>query len=155
MINICFVCLGNVCRSPMAEFIFKDMLEKRFLFYEFVVESRATNTWGIGTRVNPDARRKLKSVGIDPGEKRSILLMKKDYQNFDYIIGMDYANLRDMKRVMGGDPEGKLYLLKDFTDHPGEVADPYYTENFDVCYDDIVEGLEGLLKHLMDSGLVK
>ena len=112
MINVMFVCLGNVCRSPMAEFVFKDMLEKRYLSYEFNVASAATNSFGLGSRVNPDARRKLLSVGIDPGEKRSALLSKRDYKKYDYIIGMDYSNYRDMQRIMGKDPDKKLFLLK-------------------------------------------
>ena len=147
MIKVLFVCLGNVCRSPMAEFIFKNMLRKEYLEDCFLVESKATNTWGIGNPVNPDAREKLLSVGIDPGRKRSSLLKKEDYGKYDYIIGMDDSNIRDMKRILGGDPEKKIYKLLSFADDPGDVADPYYTENFDICYDDIMRGLGGFLEH--------
>ena len=158
MIKVLFVCHGNICRSPMAEFVFKDMVKKRGLEKEFHIESRATHTdeiWnGHGSPVYPPAREKLASVGISCAGKHAQLLVKSDYRDFDYIIGMDSENARWMHRILGGDPDGKVSLLLDYTDHPRSVADPWYTGNFEVTYDDIIEGCEAFLDHLKSQGLI-
>ena len=156
MIRVLFVCWGNICRSPMAEFIFKDMIEKKGLSDCFHIESRATHTdeiWnGQGNPVYPPAREKLAEHGLSCKGKRAQLLKESDYDEFDYIIGMDDLNLRWMKRILGR--EDKISLLMDYTDRPRNVADPWYTRNFDVTYDDIVEGCEGFLSYLVKQKLV-
>ena len=151
--RIMFVCHGNICRSPMAEFIFKSMLEERGLSDRFTVESSATSTeeiWnGVGNPVYPPAKAELAKHGIGCGGKRAVQLKREDYSGYDLLLGMDRANLRNMHRILGGDPEGKLGLLMDYTDRGGEVADPWYSERFDVAYRDIRDGCEGLLKSLL------
>ena len=158
MINVLFVCWGNICRSPMAEFIFKDMVKKAGLEKEFHIESRATHTdeiWnGKGNPVYPPAKAKLAEHGISCEGKRAELLTKQDYKDFDYIIGMDDLNARWMPRILGGDPEGKIHLLLDFTDNPRGVADPWYTRDFDATYRDVVEGCTAFLEHLKEVGKI-
>ena len=143
MKKILFVCHGNICRSPMAEFIMKDMVEKAGLQDEFYIESAATSTEEIGNEVYPPAKRKLAEHGIScKGMKRS------DYERFDLIIGMDEWNIRNMTRICGGDPEGKIRKLLDYTNRKGDVADPWYTGNFEATWQDVTEGCECLLKLL-------
>lgn len=152
MTNVLFVCWGNICRSPMSEFIFKDMVKKAGLEDKFHIESRATHTdeiWdGKGNPVYPPAKRKLVEHGISCEGKRAQLLTKEDYLNFDYIIGMDELNRKWMPIRLGGDPDNKISLLMDYTDNPRSVADPWYTGDFETTYRDIVEGCEGLLRKL-------
>ena len=148
MISILFVCWGNICRSPMCEYMMKDLVKRKGIADEFYIESAATSTEEIGNGVYPPAKRKLASVGISCNEKRARQLTKADYSKFDYIIGMEDLNMRYMLRILGGDPDGKLYNLLDFTDHPRAIADPWYTGDFDQTYDDIVEGLDGFLNFL-------
>ena len=158
MIKVLFVCWGNICRSPMAEFIFKDMVKKAGLEKEFHIESRATHTdeiWnGKGNPVYPPAKAKLAEHGISCEGKRAELLTKQDYKDFDYIIGMDDLNARWMPRILGGDPERKIHLLLDFTDNPRGVADPWYTRDFDATYRDVVEGCTAFLEHLKEAGKI-
>lgn len=151
VIKILFVCHGNICRSPMAEFVFKDMVEKRGLKEMFYIASAATSSEEIGNPVHWGTREKLKEHGISCSGKRAVRLTRKDYDKYDYIIGMDSMNMSWMRRIVGSDPEGKLYRLLDFTDKPRDIADPWYTGNFDVTYDDILEGCEALLEHLLLS----
>ena len=155
MINVLFVCWGNICRSPMSEFIFKDMVKKAGLEDKFHIESRATHTdeiWnGKGNPVYPPAKRKLAEHGISCEEKRAQLLTKEDYLNFDYIIGMDELNRKWMPIRLGGDPDNKISLLMDYTNNPRSVADPWYTGDFETTYRDIVEGCEGLLRELTEE----
>ena len=151
MIRVLFVCHGNICRSPMAEFIFKDMLACRGMSDNFYVASAATSTeeiWnGIGNPVYPPARRKLLEQGIPCGQHAARQMTRADYDRFDLLIGMDRSNLRTMQRICGGDPDGKLHLLLDFTDRQGEeVADPWYTGDFDVVWEDLLEGCQALLR---------
>ena len=152
MIKIMFVCHGNICRSPMAEFILKKMVEERGLSDRFVIASSATSTeeiWnGIGNPVYPPARAELKKHGIDPGSKRAVQLCREDYGKYDLFIGMDSANIRNMHRILGGDPEGKIRKLMDYTDRGGDVADPWYSDRFDIAYRDIHDGCEALLDSL-------
>ena len=153
MKKILFVCHGNICRSPMAEFIFKNMLAERGLENEFYVASCATSTeeiWNdIGNPVYPPARRELAEHGISCEGKRAVQLQKSDYEKYDLLIGMDNANLRNMHRMLGGDPEGKIHRLMDFTANGGEVADPWYSDRFDIAYRDISLGCRGLLRFLL------
>ena len=130
----------------MAEFVMKDMVARAGRQAEFYIESAATSTEEIGNAVYPPARRKLAEHGIGCEGKRARQLTRADYDRFDLLIGMDDWNLRNMHRICGGDPEDKMYLLMDFTDRPGEVADPWYTGDFEATWRDVVEGCEGIMK---------
>ena len=154
MIKILFICHGNICRSPMCEFIMKYLVADRGLSSDFYIASAATSTEEIGSRVHHGTAAILDRLGIDYSEKRARQMTKKDYQDYDMLIGMDDWNIRNMNRIAGGDPEGKLHLLMDFTDRPGEVADPWYTRNFEVTYRDIMDGCEGLLAYLEENGMI-
>ena len=146
MTKILFICHGNICRSPMAEFVMKDLVEKAGLETEFLIESAATSTEEIGNPVYPPARRKLAEHGISCAGKTSRQLIRADYGQYDLLIGMDRANIRNMNRICGGDPEGKLHLLMEYTDHPGDVADPWYTGDFETTYRDLTAGICSLLE---------
>jgi len=146
MRRILFVCHGNICRSPMAEFVMKDLVKKAGLEAEFHIESAATSTEETGNPVYPPARRKLAEHGISCAGKTARRLTRADYAAWDLLIGMDRANLRNMSRVCGGDPEGKLHLLMEYTSRPGEVADPWYTGDFEKTWRDVLEGCRGLLE---------
>ena len=152
MTKIMFVCHGNICRSPMAEFIFKKMAAERRIADRFLIASSATNTeeiWnGVGNPVYPPARAELKKHGITCEDKRAVQLQKSDYEKYDLFIGMDSANIRNMHRILGGDGENKIRKLMDYTDRGGDVADPWYSERFDVAYRDIFDGCDGLMKEL-------
>ena len=148
MIKILFVCHGNICRSPMAEFVMKDMVRKAGLENQFHIASAATSGEELGNPVYPPARRKLAEHGIDCSGKTARRLRKSDYTQYDLLIGMDQANLRNMHRMCGGDPEGKLYLLLDFTNRPGNVANPWYTDDFEATWRDVEQGCQGLLQEL-------
>ena len=151
MTKILFVCLGNICRSPMAEFVMKDLVERAGLAGTFSIASAATSSEEAGNPVYPPARRKLAEHGIQCAGKTSRQLRAEDYGKYDLLIGMDGRNLRSTERICGGDPEGKSHLLMDYTDRPGEVADPWYTGDFERAWQDILEGCEGLLAHLQDK----
>ena len=148
MTRILFICHGNICRSPMAEFVMKDLVKKAGLEARVHIESAATSTEEIGNPVYPPARRKLAEHGIDCAGKTSRQLMNSDYDQYDLLIGMDRANLRNMHRICGGDFAGKLHLLMDYTDHPGDVADPWYTNDFETTWQDVLAGCQGLLNYL-------
>ena len=152
MIKILFICHGNICRSPMAEFIFADMVRKAGLSDCFQIESAATSREEIGNDTHPGTKRKLKEEGIPIWPRQARQITKKDYQEYDYILAMEGYNLRNLKRVIGPDPEGKVHLLLEYTDRPGDIADPWYTGNFDETYEDIVEGLRGFLEYLERNG---
>lgn len=152
MIKVLFICHGNICRSPMAEFVLKDMVMKCGLGSRFHIESAATSTEEIGNPVHYGTRNKLKQYGISVAGKTARQMTKKDYERFDYILGMDQWNLRNMHRILRNDPEGKVHLLLDYSVNPRDIADPWYTGNFDVTYDDIVEGCEAFLDFLKNSG---
>ena len=146
MTKVLFVCHGNICRSPMAEFVLKDMVKKAGREKDFLIESAATSTEEIGNRVYSPARRKLAEHGISCEGKTARQMRINDYRDFDLLIGMDRANLRNMQRICGGDPDGKLHLMLDYTDHPGDVADPWYTGDFEATWRDVEEGCRELLR---------
>lgn len=148
MIKIMFVCLGNICRSPMAEFVFKDLVKKEKLENKFIINSAATSNEEYKNPVHPGTRNKLKQHGIDTTGKTAIQLKKSDYDKYDYIIAMETANLRGISRIIGNDPEHKVSRLLDFSNNPRDIADPWYTGNFDKTYDDIYEGCIALLANL-------
>ena len=148
MTRILFICHGNICRSPMAEFVMKDLVKKAGLEGQFHIESAATSTGEIGNPVYPPVKRKLAEHGIDCTGKTARQLKNSDYDQYDLLIGMDRANLRNMHRICGGDFAGKLRLLMDYTDHPGDVADPWYTGDFETTWQDVLTGCQGLLKYL-------
>lgn len=154
MVNkIMFVCHGNICRSPMAEMILKRMLEERDLEKHFEVRSSATSTeeiWnGVGNPVYPPAQAELKKHGISCAGKRAVQLQKADYEKYDLFVGMDSANVRNMNRIFCGDPQQKVRKLLDYTERGGDVADPWYSDRFDVAYRDIYEGCAALLDWLL------
>lgn len=154
MVKILFVCHGNICRSPMAEFIMKDLIQKAGLEDQFYIASAATSTEETGNPVYPPARRKLAEHGIGCAGKTARQLTKGDYSQCDLLIGMDSANLRNMRRICGGDPNGKIHLLMEYTDRPGDVADPWYTGDFEATWQDVLAGCRGLLEHLQCDGVV-
>lgn len=145
-VRILFVCYGNICRSPMAEYVFKDLINRNNLAEKFYVESAATSSEEIGNPVYYATREKLNSVGIDCSEKTARRIVKDDYEKFDYIIGMDLSNICAMKKIWGDDRKSKIYRLLDFTSTPGDIEDPWYTRNFDKVYEEILAGCNGLLK---------
>ncbi len=147
MIKILFICHGNICRSPMAEFVMKDMVKRAGVEKDFYIASAATSTEEIGNPVHYGTRKKLKEFGISTAGKYAVQLRKNDYEKYDYLIGMERANIRNMLRILREDPENKVCRLLDFTEHPRDIADPWYTGNFDVTYDDIKEGCEALLQN--------
>ena len=146
---VLFVCHGNICRSPMAEFVMKDLVRKAGADTEFFIASAATSTEEIGNPVYPPARRKLAEHGIGCAGKTARQLRREDYDRFDLLIGMDGANLRNMRRICGGDPEGKLSLLLDWAGRSGDVADPWYTGDFEATWQDVLAGCQGLLAALI------
>ena len=148
MIKVLFICHGNICRSPMAEFMLKDMVEKRGIADNFYVASAATSTEEIGNPVHYGTKNKLAAYGISVKGKTAVQVKKSDYQNYDYLIGMDSWNIKNMIRIFGHDEEHKVYELLDFSNRPRDIADPWYTGNFDETYNDIKEGLEAFLKIL-------
>ena len=153
MVKVMFVCHGNICRSPMAEFIFKRMVAERGLEAEFEIRSSATSTeeiWnGMGNPVYPPAKAELAKHGISCDGKRAVQLQKSDYEEYDLFVGMDSANIRNMHRILGSDPESKIHKLMDYASRPGDVADPWYSDRFDIAYRDIYEGCAGLLESLI------
>ena len=153
MTKILFVCHGNICRSPMAEFVMKDLVRKAGLEAQFHIESAATSTEEIGNPVYPPARRKLAEHGIDCAGKTARQLTNAGYDQFDLLIGMDRANLRNMHRICGGDFAGKLHLLMDYTNRPGDVADPWYTDDFETTWRDVLAGCQGLLRTVTEGQL--
>ena len=142
------MCHGNICRSPMAEFVFRDLVRRQGLEGRYVCASAAVSDEETGNPVYPPARRKLAEHGLGCAGKTARRMTAKDYRDYDLLIGMDESNLRWMRRICGGDPEGKLSLLMDYTARPGNVADPWYTGDFDSTWSDVLEGCEGLLRAL-------
>lgn len=155
MTKILFICHGNICRSPMAEFIMKDLVKKAGLEKEFLIESAATSREELGNPVYPPARRKLAEHGISCSGKTARQLQSHDYEKFDLLIGMDSRNLQNMHRICGGDFADKMHLLLDFTECPGDVADPWYTDDFEATWRDVEAGCRGLLNDLTKGGAAR
>ena len=149
-IRVLFVCHGNICRSPMAQFVFHDMVNKSGRQADFYISSAATSREEIGNGPHYGTVRKLRQEGVPVLDHRAVQMTKKDYEKYDYLIGMDSANIRNMHRITGGDPEGKIYKLLDFAGEARDIADPWYTGNFDRTYEDVVQGCKALLEHFAD-----
>ena len=148
MIKILFVCHGNICRSTMAEFVMKDMVRKAGLEDEYYIESAATSREEIGNDTHPGTKRKLTEVGIPYTKRRARQVTKNDYDEYDYLVIMDQNNFRNLNRIIGSDPENKVFKLLDFAGKNRDIADPWYTGNFDETYEDVVEGCQALLEYL-------
>ncbi len=149
MHKILFICHGNICRSPMAEFLLKDIVNKRGLADAFEIASAATSREEIGNPVHYGTRNKLAQFGISVAGKHAVQVTKRDYEHYDLLLVMDSNNIRNLRRVLGEDTQNKVHLLLDYTERKGEsIADPWYTGDFDVTYNDIMEGLAGLLEEL-------
>lgn len=146
MKKILFVCHGNICRSPMAEFVMKDLCKKEGI--DAFVASAATSTEEIGNPVHYGTRRKLSEYGISTEGKYAIQLTKSDYGKYDYIIGMDTANIRNILRIFGNDPDYKVHKLLSFAGEGGDIADPWYTGNFNETYDDVLRGCKALIEEI-------
>ena len=152
MIKVLFICHGNICRSPMAEFVMKDLADKAGMADQFQIASAATSTEEIGNPVYPPARRKLAEHGISCAGKTARQVTRSDYDSYDLLIGMDQANLRNMRRICGGDAEGKIHLLMEYAGKPDhEVADPWYTGDFEATWNDVLAGCQGLLTVLRQA----
>ena len=148
-IKVLFICHGNICRSTMAQFVFQHMVNNQGLKDKFYIDSAATSREEIGNPPHYGTVNKLRQEGIPVLKHRAIQMTKQDYKEYDYIIGMDAWNIRNIMRIIGSDPEKKVSMLLDYTDRPGtEIADPWYTGNFDATYGDVLEGCTGLLEHL-------
>ena len=155
MIKVLFVCLGNICRSPMAEYIFKDMVKKKGLEKQFSIASAATSHEEIGNDMHYGTKDKLEEKGIPYAKHKARRIEKQDYEKYDYIIGMEESNIRNIQRIVGNDKDNKIYKLLDFSKNPRDIADPWYTGNFTVTYQDIVEGCTGFLEYLEKEKIVK
>lgn len=150
-IKILFVCHGNICRSPMAEFVMKDMVRKAELTSAFEIASAATSTDEIGSPVHRGTRAKLREAGISCAGKTARQITRRDYEDYDLLIGMDLANVRNMRRAWNNDPNDKVHLLLEYAGLSREVADPWYTGDFDATYRDVVLGCTGLLNFLTQA----
>ena len=151
MIKILFVCYGNICRSPMAEYVLKDIVKKQGKSDEFYIDSVATSREEIGNGVHYGTVNKLKELNIPCGNHKARQITENDYKEFDYIIGMEESNIKSIKRIIGKDKENKIYRLLDFSKNPRDISDPWYTGNFDKTYNDIIEGIDGLLQFLQKN----
>lgn len=148
MVKILFICHGNICRSPMAEYVMKKLVSDAGLSDGYEISSAATSTEEIGNPVYPPARRKLAEHGITCGGHSARQMTRADYDRYDLLIGMDRENMDSMRRICGGDPTRKQHLLMDYTDRPGNVADPWYTTNFEKTWQDVLQGCTALLEYL-------
>ncbi len=150
--KILFVCLGNICRSPMAECVFRHIVKKQGREEEFIIDSAATSTEEIGNPMHSGTRNKLKEKKIECGNHRARRIQKEDYDKFDYIIGMEEKNIIQIKKIVGEDSKNKIYRLLDFSKQPRDIADPWYTGDFNTTYQDIQEGLEAFLEYIEKTG---
>ena len=150
-IKVLFVCHGSICRSPMCQFVLQHMVNERGIADQFDIYSKATSTEEIGNSPHRGTVRKLKEVGIPVLPHRAEQITRSDYDNYDYIIGMDTWNIRNLNRMLGGDPDQEIYKLLSFAGSDRDIADPWYTGDFDTTYNDIAEGCEGFLKYLREK----
>lgn len=149
MIKVLFVCLGNICRSPMAECMFKDLTKKSGVEKQFYIDSAATSCEEIGNHMHQGTKNKLEEMHINCGNHTARKLTTHDYEMFDYIIGMEESNIENIKKIVGEDKQNKVYRLLDFSKNPRDISDPWYTGNFDKTYDDINEGLNEFMRFLV------
>lgn len=154
MIGVAFCCHGNICRSTLAQSVFAFKVRELGLEEQFCIDSFATSTEEIGNPPHKGTVRKLQKAGIPLVPHRAKQISLSDYDRFDYIIGMDTANMRNLNRMLKGDPEGKLYKFLTFAGSDRDIADPWYTGNFDITYEDVKEGCEGFLKYLRETGKI-
>lgn len=147
--KILFVCLGNICRSPMAEFVMKDLVRQMGIESQFEIASAATSTYEIGNPVYPPARQILAEHGIDCKGKTARQITKHDYDYYDYIIAMDQSNVKNLKKMFDDDPKNKITLLMDYTSRPADVADPWYTGDFNATWNDVTEGCKELISSII------
>ena len=154
MIKVLFICHGNICRSPMAEFVMKDLVEKAGISAQFEIASAATSTEEIGNPPHRGTVNKLRKVGIPLVPHRARQVTWADYEKFDYIIGMDSANIRNLNRMLKGDPDRKIYKFLTFAGSDRDIADPWYTGDFDATYEDVLEGCEAFLAYLKEQGQI-
>ena len=152
MIKVLMICHGNICRSPMAEFIFRDMVRRQNLSDCFQIASAATSREEIGNPIYPPAKRKLAQYGISSDGHRARQMTKQDYENYDYLLAMEQYNIRNMMRILGSDPQNKVCRLLDFSSRPRDIDDPWYSGDFETAYRDIYEGCEALLTHIRREG---
>ena len=152
MIKILFICHGNICRSPMCEFVMKDLVAKAGRADQFEIASAATSTEELGNPVHPGTRRQLALHGISCEGKRARQVTRADYDRYDMLICADSNNIRNLRRITGGDPDGKISLVLDHTSRPGrDVADPWYSGDFETTWNDVSEGCSGLLRELTEK----
>ncbi|NTV78730.1 MAG: low molecular weight phosphotyrosine protein phosphatase [Clostridiales bacterium] len=154
MIKVLFVCYGNICRSPMAEYLFKDMVEKLGLGDQFEIASAATSAEEVGNPVHSGTKEILSQQGIYADEKRAVTLNRADYEKYDYLIGMDEWNIKSMRKITDGDLAGKIFKLLDFAQEQGDIADPWYTGDFSITYRDIMRGCKGFIEYLKKQGMI-
>ena len=152
MIKVLFICHGNICRSTMAQFVFADLIKRRHVDHLFIIDSAATSREEIGNPPHHGTVRKCREKGVPVLTHYATQLTRTDYDNYDYLIGMDTWNIRNLNRMLKGDPDGKVYKLLAFAGSGRDIADPWYTGDFDATYNDVAEGCEGFLKYLKENG---
>lgn len=154
MIKVLFICHGNICRSPMCQSVLSYMVKQRGISEQFHIDSAATSREEIGNPPHRGTEGKLRQAGIPMVPHRAVQMTKQDYKDYDFLIGMDSANIRNMLKIAGGDPESKIYKLLAFAGEKRDVADPWYTGDFDATYADVVKGCEAFLRYLTEKGVI-